>query len=69
MGKKIVGIILIVCALFNAFLGIKAAGNAPGNQASLSLSPLLTGKALRLRIRKAVAGFLNSSLFAIKCIL
>ena len=32
MAKKIVGIILIVCALFTAFLGIKAAGNAPGNQ-------------------------------------
>ena len=32
MEKKIVGIILIVCALFTAFLGIKAAGNAPGNQ-------------------------------------
>ena len=32
MGKKIGGIILIVCALFMAFLGIKAAGNAPGNQ-------------------------------------
>ena len=32
MGKKIGGIILIVCALFTAFLGIKAAGNAPGNQ-------------------------------------
>ncbi len=32
MGKKIVGIILIVCAMFSAFLGIKAAGNAPGNQ-------------------------------------
>ena len=33
MAKKICGIILIVCALFTAFLGIKAAGNAPGNQA------------------------------------
>ena len=33
MAKKIGGIILIVCALFTAFLGIKAAGNAPGNQA------------------------------------
>ena len=32
MGKKIGGIILIVCALFTAFLGIKAAGNASGNQ-------------------------------------
>ena len=32
MAKKIGGIILIVCALFAAFLGIKAAGNAPGNQ-------------------------------------
>ena len=32
MAKKIGGIILIVCALFTAFLGIKAAGNAPGNQ-------------------------------------
>ena len=32
MAKKIVGIILIVCALFAAFLGIKAACNAPGNQ-------------------------------------
>ena len=32
MAKKIVGIILIVCALFAAFLGIKAAGNASGNQ-------------------------------------
>ena len=32
MGKKIGGILLIVCALFTAFLGIKAAGNAPGNQ-------------------------------------
>ena len=32
MGKKIGGIILIVCALFTAFLGIKAAGNAPVNQ-------------------------------------
>ena len=32
MGKKIGGIILIACALFTAFLGIKAAGNAPGNQ-------------------------------------
>ena len=32
MRKKIVGIILIVCALFTAFLGIKAAGNASGNQ-------------------------------------
>jgi hypothetical protein len=32
MAKKIVGSILIVCALFTAFLGIKAAGNAPGNQ-------------------------------------
>lgn len=32
MGKKIGGIILIVCALFTAFLGIKAAGNATGNQ-------------------------------------
>ena len=32
MGKKIGGFILIVCALFAAFLGIKAAGNASGNQ-------------------------------------
>ena len=32
MAKKIGGIILIVCALFTAFLGIKAAGNTPGNQ-------------------------------------
>ena len=32
MGKKIGGMILIVCALFTAFLGIKATGNAPGNQ-------------------------------------
>jgi hypothetical protein len=32
MGKKIVGIILMVCALLTAFLGIKAAGNASGNQ-------------------------------------
>ena len=32
MGKKIGGIILIVCALFAAFLGIKAAGSASGNQ-------------------------------------
>lgn len=32
MAKKIGGIILIACALFTAFLGIKAAGNAPGNQ-------------------------------------
>ena len=32
MKKKIIGIILIVCALFTAFLGIKAAGNASGNQ-------------------------------------
>jgi len=32
MGKKIGGIILIVCALFTAFLGIKAAGNASVNQ-------------------------------------
>ena len=32
MAKKIGGIILIVCALFTAFLGIKAAGNTSGNQ-------------------------------------
>ena len=32
MAKKIGGILLIACALFTAFLGIKAAGNAPGNQ-------------------------------------
>jgi hypothetical protein len=32
MKKKIIGIVLIVCALFTAFLGIKAAGNASGNQ-------------------------------------
>ena len=32
MAKKIGGIILIACALFTAFLGIKAAGNAPDNQ-------------------------------------
>ena len=44
MGKKIGGIILIVCALFTAFLGIKAAENAPGNQeiikATEKLSPI-----------------------------
>ena len=35
MGKRIVGIILIVCALFSAFLGIKVAGNAPGIQETI----------------------------------
>jgi hypothetical protein len=32
MKKRIIGIILVVCALLTAFLGIKAAGNASGNQ-------------------------------------
>ena len=32
MAKRIIGIILVIAALGTVFLGIKAAGNAPGNQ-------------------------------------